>query len=92
MLSKSYQQYAIVAADSAQTLTELLNAKLIELRGEESDGNLRGNDRADPVHRERAGSGESRGGIRGPGGKTYLPGLPVLLPDGKGGRNGRPAF
>ena len=26
MLSKSYQQYAIVAADSAQTLTELLNA------------------------------------------------------------------
>lgn len=31
MISKSYQQYAIVAADSAQTLTELLNAKLVEL-------------------------------------------------------------
>ena len=33
MISRSYQQYAIVAADSAQTLTEQLNAKLIELRG-----------------------------------------------------------
>lgn len=32
MRSRSYQQYAIVAADSAQTLTEQLNAKLIELR------------------------------------------------------------
>ena len=32
MISRSYQQYAIVAADSAQTLTEQLNAKLIELR------------------------------------------------------------
>ena len=32
MKSRSYQQYAIVAADSAQTLTEQLNAKLIELR------------------------------------------------------------
>ena len=32
MLSRSYQQYAIVAADSAQTLTELLNAKLLELK------------------------------------------------------------
>jgi len=31
MISKSYQQYAIVAADSAQTLTEMLNAKLVEL-------------------------------------------------------------
>ena len=32
MICRSYQQYAIVAADSAQTLTEQLNAKLIELR------------------------------------------------------------
>ena len=32
MVSRSYQQYAIVAADSAQTLTEQLNEKLIELR------------------------------------------------------------
>lgn len=32
MISRSYQQFAIVAADSAQTLTELLNAKLLELR------------------------------------------------------------
>lgn len=32
MRSRSYQQYAIVAADSAHTLTEQLNAKLIELR------------------------------------------------------------
>lgn len=31
MISRSYQQYAIVAADSAHALTELLNAKLIEL-------------------------------------------------------------
>lgn len=33
MKCRSYQQYAIVAADSAQTLTELLNVKLRELRG-----------------------------------------------------------
>jgi len=33
MIRRSYQQYAIVAADSAQTLTEQLNEKLIELRG-----------------------------------------------------------
>lgn len=32
MISRSYQQFAIVAADSAQTLTERLNVKLIELR------------------------------------------------------------
>ena len=32
MKSVSYQQYAIVAADSAHTLTEQLNAKLYELR------------------------------------------------------------
>ena len=32
MVSKSIQQYAIVAADSAQTLTEELNKKLIELQ------------------------------------------------------------
>lgn len=32
MISRSYQQYAIVAADSAQQLTDQLNAKLIELR------------------------------------------------------------
>ena len=32
MKSVSYQQYAIVAADSAHTLTERLNAKLYELR------------------------------------------------------------
>jgi len=32
MISTSYQQYAIVASDSAQTLTEQLNAKLIELK------------------------------------------------------------
>lgn len=31
MKVKSYQQYAIVAGDSAQTLTEELNRKLIEL-------------------------------------------------------------
>lgn len=32
MRRKSYQQFAIVAADSAQSLTEQLNAKLVELR------------------------------------------------------------
>ena len=32
MRSESYQQYAIVAADSAQSLTDQLNAKLYELR------------------------------------------------------------
>ena len=32
MKSVSYQQYAIVATDSAHTLTEQLNAKLYELR------------------------------------------------------------
>ena len=32
MRCESYQQYAIVAADSAQELTEQLNAKLRELR------------------------------------------------------------
>ena len=32
MISKSYQQYAIVQGDTAQTLTERLNAKLIELK------------------------------------------------------------
>ena len=32
MISRSYQQYAIVAADSAQQLTEQLNAELIRLR------------------------------------------------------------
>lgn len=32
MKSESYQQYAIVAADSAQELTDKLNAKLIELK------------------------------------------------------------
>ena len=32
MRSESYQQFAIVAADSAQSLTEHLNAKLYELR------------------------------------------------------------
>ena len=31
MISRSYQQFAIVAADSAQILTEELNAKLVEL-------------------------------------------------------------
>lgn len=33
MKSESYQQFAIVAEDSAQRLTEKLNAKLFELRG-----------------------------------------------------------
>lgn len=33
MRRESYQQYAIVAADSAQELTEQLNAKLKELKG-----------------------------------------------------------
>ena len=33
MKRESFQQFAIVAADSAQTLTELLNVKLRELRG-----------------------------------------------------------
>lgn len=33
MRRESYQQYAIVAADSAQELTEQLNAKLRELQG-----------------------------------------------------------
>lgn len=32
MISKSYQQFAIVQADSAQLLTERLNAKLYELK------------------------------------------------------------
>ena len=32
MISRSYQQFAIVAADSAQSLTEQLNAKLYDLR------------------------------------------------------------
>ena len=32
MISRSYQQFAIVTADSAQQLTEQLNAKLKELR------------------------------------------------------------
>ena len=32
MICRSYQQYAIVAADSAQQLTEQLNAELIRLR------------------------------------------------------------
>lgn len=32
MISRSYQQYAIVAADSAQQLTDQLNAELIRLR------------------------------------------------------------
>ena len=32
MRSRSYQQFAIVAADSAQQLTEQLNAELIRLR------------------------------------------------------------
>ena len=32
MRRESFQQYAIVAADSAQELTEQLNAKLIELK------------------------------------------------------------
>lgn len=32
MKSESYQQFAIVAADSAQLLTEQLNAKLYDLR------------------------------------------------------------
>ena len=32
MISRSYQQFAIVAADSAQQLTEQLNAKLRELK------------------------------------------------------------
>lgn len=32
MKRESYQQFAIVAADSAQTLTEQLNAKLYELK------------------------------------------------------------
>lgn len=32
MVSRSYQQFAIVAADSAQTLSDELNAKLFELR------------------------------------------------------------
>ena len=32
MISRSYQQFAIVAADSAQTLSDELNAKLFELR------------------------------------------------------------
>ena len=31
MKCRSYQQFAIVAADSAQSLTEQLNAKLVEL-------------------------------------------------------------
>ena len=33
MRRESYQQFAIVAADSAQSLTEQLNAKLFELKG-----------------------------------------------------------
>lgn len=33
MRCESYQQFAIVAADSAQSLTDQLNAKLYELRG-----------------------------------------------------------
>ncbi len=32
MICRSYQQFAIVAADSAQTLTDRLNEKLFELR------------------------------------------------------------
>lgn len=32
MISRSYQQFAIVAGDSAQTLTDRLNEKLFELR------------------------------------------------------------
>jgi len=32
MIRRSYQQYAIVAADSAQTLTEQLNEELIRLK------------------------------------------------------------
>lgn len=32
MISRSYQQYAIVAADSAQRLTEELNAELLRLK------------------------------------------------------------
>jgi hypothetical protein len=32
MISRSYQQFAIVCADSAQSLTEQLNAKLYDLR------------------------------------------------------------
>ena len=32
MISRSYQQFAIVAADSAHTLTDRLNEKLYELR------------------------------------------------------------
>ena len=32
MISRSYQQYAIVAADTAHNLTEMLNAKLYDLR------------------------------------------------------------
>ena len=32
MRRESYQQFAIVAADSAQALTEQLNAKLVELK------------------------------------------------------------
>ena len=33
MKRESYQQFAIVAADSAQLLTDMLNAKMYELRG-----------------------------------------------------------
>lgn len=32
MISRSYQQFAIVAADSAQVLTDALNAKLYDLK------------------------------------------------------------
>ena len=32
MISRSYQQFAIVAADSAQQLTDQLNAELVRLR------------------------------------------------------------
>ena len=32
MISRSYQQFAIVSSDSAQTLTDMLNAKLYELK------------------------------------------------------------
>ena len=32
MISRSYQQFAIVAADSAQVLTDALNAELYDLR------------------------------------------------------------
>ena len=35
MISRSYQQYCIVQGDTAQALTDQLNAKLIELNGKQ---------------------------------------------------------